>query len=125
MGGYITYKLLLNNILIDQKMIEDIKILNIFNEIEFENNKEQIELDFKLKIFLKDNDNISNDILKNIFNLRDNIFDIEFNVDNNKFKYSKMYIKSITQSYSDNIASIKLKINQKFLGDKKGMSLND
>lgn len=125
MGGYITYKLLLNNILIDQKMIEDIKILNIFNEIEFENNKEQIELDLKLKIFLKDNDNISNDILKNIFNLRDNIFDIEFNVDNNKFKYSKMYIKSITQSYSDNIASIKLKINQKFLGDKKGMSLND
>lgn len=49
MGGYITYKLLLNNILIDQKMIEDIKILNIFNEIEFENNKEQIELDLKLK----------------------------------------------------------------------------
>lgn len=125
MGGYITYKLLLNNILIDQKMIEDIKILNIFNEIEFENNKEQIELDLKLKIFLKDNDNISNDILKNIFNLRDNIFDIEFSVDNNKFKYSKMYIKSIIQSYSDNIASIKLKINQKFLGDKKGMSLND
>lgn len=36
-----------------------------------------------------------------------------------------MYIKSIIQSYSDNIASIKLKINQKFLGDKKGMSLND
>lgn len=108
-----------------QNEINNIEIMDIFYETEFSNNKTGSSIRIDAKVFFDDNEKKSNKIIKSIYEIINKIFDVKLVIDEINLVYRQMYIKSINQKYLNSSGILIITLSQSYIGDKKGMIIND